>query len=128
MRFNSGGSSLQGTRFANRLKKLDKSFKSYVIIGNRTFSSAIINTIDFEKKLDAVLVGEPTMGKPNHYGEVRSFVLPNSKIGIRYSTKHFIFLKDKDPDSIYPDYRISTEFEDFINGKDTILNKIFNEI
>ena len=128
MRFNSGGSSLQGTRFVNKLKNLNKSFNTYVIIGNRTFSSAIINTLDFRNKLNAVLVGEPTMGKANHYGEVKSFVLPNSKLRISYSTKYFEFLKDKNPDSIYPDYNIRTNFEDFIKGKDTILNKIFNEL
>ena len=35
----------------------------------------------------ATLVGEPTGGKPNAYGDVRTFSLPNSRLVIRYSTK-----------------------------------------
>ena len=64
------------------------------------------------------------MGKPNHYGELRSFNLPNTDLRVSYSTKYFRLLEDSDPDSLYPDITVETEFEDFLNGRDTILEMI----
>lgn len=123
VRFNGGGSSAQGTRFAKRLSKMDLDCEVYTIIGNSTFSSAIINAIDFQKRLDATLVGQPTRGKPNHYGEVKSFPLPNSKIRVSYSTKYFKLIKD-DMDSLQPDIILHRDYDDFLKGIDTILKRI----
>ena len=36
--------------------------------------------MDFKHLTDAVVVGEQTAGKPNHFGEVRNFQLPGSKL------------------------------------------------
>jgi hypothetical protein len=44
LRFNSGGSSTQGTEFAEKLTKY-KDIRYYVITGRKTFSSAIINAV-----------------------------------------------------------------------------------
>ncbi len=125
LRFNSGGASSQGTQFAEELSLYKDKFKSFVIIGPRTFSSAIINAVDFKKQLGAYIVGRPTTSRPNHYGEVKSFKLPGSGIQISYSTKHFTLFENEDPDALYPDIHIDTEFKDFVNGEDTILNLIF---
>ena len=43
-------------------------------------------------------VGEPPWGRPNHYGVVNRFVLPNSGLEIRYSP---YMVQDSDP----ADYR-----------------------
>ena len=72
------------------------------------------------------MIGTPTMGKPNHYGEVRTFNLPNSGLRVSYSTKYFTLLEDSDPDSLYPEITVETRFEDFLNGRDTILEMIKN--
>ncbi len=131
MQFNGGGSSRQGTKFIKKLsksRKINNRGKIYVIIGRRTFSSAIINTMDFKKNTDAVLVGEETGGKPNHFGEIKSFVLPSSKVSITYSTKYFKYT-DEDVTTITPDVIIETSFEDYINGIDPIyewINKAKN--
>ena len=42
-----------------------------VIIGCETFSAATNFATEVEKDTDAVLVGEPTAGRPNLYGDVR---------------------------------------------------------
>lgn len=125
LRFNSGGASSQGTKLAEELSLYKDRFKSFVIIGPQTFSSAIINAVDFKKQLGAYIVGRPTTSRPNHYGEVKSFKLPESGIQISYSTKYFRLFEDEDPDALYPDIHIDTEFKDFVNGEDTILNLIF---
>ncbi len=126
LRFNSGGDSSQGTDFAEELRQYQDQFETYVIIGPETFSSAIINALDFKDQLNGYLIGTATMGKPNHYGEVKSFKLPNTDLNLSYSTKYFTLLKDSDPDSLDPDITVETRFEDFLNGRDTILEMIKN--
>lgn len=126
MRSNGGGSSSQGTALVEKLSKIEninQKGKLYVIIGRRTFSSAIINTLDFKNNTNAIIVGEETSGKPNHYGDVRSFTLPNSKLKVSYSTKFFKIL-ETDIGTIKPDIEIETSFNDFINGIDPIFDWI----
>jgi hypothetical protein len=45
---------------------------------------------------------------------------------VSYSTKYFTLLEDSDPDSLYPEITVETRFEDFLNGRDTILEMIKN--
>jgi hypothetical protein len=128
MRFNSGGSSIQGTEFISRLAgysiaKEDK--KLYVVIGRKTFSSAIINTMDFKQQTKAIFVGEETGGKPNHFGEVRNFQLPSSGIIINYSTKYFK-RTNEDLNTIRPDVIIESSFLDFKKGIDPVYEWIKN--
>jgi C-terminal processing protease CtpA/Prc len=58
----------------------------FVIIGRRTFSAAMMCAVDLLTNFNAVLVGEPTGGNTNHYGDNRQFTLPNSGISINYAT------------------------------------------
>jgi hypothetical protein len=128
MRFNGGGNSYQGTEFIQKLadiKKLNQRGRLFVVIGRRTFSSAIINTMDFKENTQAVFVGEETGGKPNHFGEVKTMVLPSSELRLYYSTKYFRYTK-KDINSIIPDFTIETSFEDFKNGVDPVYEFIKN--
>jgi hypothetical protein len=129
MRFNGGGYSPQGTEFVKKIsqnKKLNKSGVLYVIIGRETFSSAIINTMDFKAKTKAIIVGEETAGMPNHYGEVRSFKLPVSGINIWYSTKYFRHTKE-DLNTITPDVKATYNFNDYVNGIDPSMNEILKD-
>jgi hypothetical protein len=61
----------------------------YVLIGPKTFSSAMMNASDLHRHLKAALVGEPTGDGMNTYGEVRGVLLPNFKTGVAYTTKFF---------------------------------------
>lgn len=122
MRFNGGGSSPQGTEFISKLSgysisKQDK--KLYVVIGRQTFSSAIINTMDFKEQTKAIFVGEETGGKPNHFGEIRNLQLPSSGLNINYSTKYFTRTK-ADLKTIRPDVIIESSFSDFKKGIDPV--------
>ncbi|MCB0551290.1 MAG: hypothetical protein KDD19_27210 [Phaeodactylibacter sp.] len=113
---NPGGSSLQGTELA---KKAGKAFngQAYVIIGRRTFSSAVLNTLDFQKYCNATLVGESTSGRPNHFGEVKTMQLPNSGVTVYYSTQYFKKVEG-DPPTIEPDVHIELSFSEFRQGID----------
>ncbi|MFX0198509.1 MAG: S41 family peptidase, partial [Candidatus Hodarchaeota archaeon] len=126
LRFNPGGSSPQGTEFAKEVGKIARINKKgclFVIIGKRTYSSAVINAIDFKKHTEAILIGEPTSGKPNHFGEVNKFRLPNSGLSVSYSTKYFKYL-DEDADSLVPDITVETSFKYFASGKDPALDAV----
>jgi hypothetical protein len=71
----------------------------------------------------AVTVGEETGGRPNHYGEVRFFLLPNSKIPVQYSTKYFSNYPEDLP-SLSPDVKVETSFSDLLSCRDPVLETI----
>lgn len=122
MRFNSGGNSAQGTAFIEKLAKyleVNPGVKTYVVLGRNTFSSAILNTMDFKRLTNAVFVGEETAGKPNHFGEVRRFQLPNSQLAVTYSTKYFK-ITDENVNTIAPDVPIEMSFSDLEKGIDPV--------
>lgn len=126
MRYNMGGSSAQGTAFVEQLGKYlerNPTTKLYVVLGRSTFSSAILNAIDFKRLTNAVFVGEETSGKPNHYGEVKQFQLPSSKLACSYSTKYFKVI-DEDTNTISPDVKIEMSFSDFMKGIDPVFDWI----
>ena len=74
LRENSGGNSGILQPFIDSIKNsyLNKSGKLFVLIGKKTFSSALMNAVTLKRSTSAILVGEPTSGNINHYGEVRA--------------------------------------------------------
>ncbi|MEN8229171.1 MAG: hypothetical protein ABFS38_13515 [Bacteroidota bacterium] len=125
MRFNGGGNAAQGTKFIKKLTKSRFNGKGgfYVIVGRQTFSSAIINTVDFMENSDALIVGEGTGGRPNYYGEVKRFVLPESKLVVNYSTKYFTLLEENAP-CISPGIETPIHFEQYMKGTDPAMEAI----
>lgn len=125
LRLNGGGASIIAIPLIDGLQEAVekgelKTENIYVIIGRSTFSSAIINAFELKEAINPIFIGEPTGGKPNHYGELKSFHLPNSGIRIWYSTKYFKFIEE-DTDSFYPDVLIERTSEYIIKGIDPVL-------
>src|SRR5262249_58624860 len=95
IRQNGGGSAQLNTPFIHGLIRSDKvnqPGKLFVIIGRSTFSAAVLLVGDLVKHTRAIFVGEPTGGKPNHYGMggisgQTSFTLPNSRLVIEHSNE-----------------------------------------
>lgn len=54
----------------------------YVLVGPRTFSAAMNIATRLERETDALFVGEPTGGRPNHYGDAKYLV--GSATGVPY--------------------------------------------
>lgn len=126
VQYNPGGASDFGTHFAQELatiRELHEPSRVFVIVGRRTFSSAIINAMDFKQLLGAIVVGEPTSGTPNHFGEVRHFTLPSSGLRVGYSTKRF-----GDPTGVFaplqPDVPAAMSFADYAAGRDAALEAV----
>ena len=103
-------------------KNLNQKNRLFVIIGRRTFSSAVLNAMDM-KQTNATFVGEPTGGRPTHFGEVKTMTLPSSKLQVSFSTKYFRTIKDADPDSLVPDVMIEMTVDDWLAGRDPVLEK-----
>ena len=126
MRFNGGGSSYLAENLIDKIaanNKLNKKGKLFVVVGNDTFSSAIFNTIYFKDKTNAIIIGEETSGKPNHYGYVKSFTLPYSEIKVRYSSEFWKLTEDNDV-SIVPDVKIENSYNDYKNGIDPVFEYV----
>ena len=129
LRYNQGGNSTQGTKFIGRMSSFfndNPNVKIYVVVGRQTFSSAILNALDFKKLKNVVFIGEETAGKPNHFGEVRSLRLPSSNLEVYYSTK-FFKRTDEKMNTLMPDVKIETKYSDFLKGIDPIYEYIKND-
>ena len=125
LRFNSGGNSSIVQPLLDGLKArpaLSARGHLYALVGARTFSSGVFATMDLRNNLGAVLVGEPAANKPNHYGEQKVLVLPNSKLLVHYSVKHFHLVANADPPAIEPDVVAAPTLNDFLAGRDRALD------
>ena len=126
LRYNGGGNSSLFEPMINGLATLqkEKGFSLDVLIGEGTFSSALMNAVQLKKRTDCCLVGTPTGGSVNHYGEVKSFTLPNSGLKVMYSTKHFVMDRSYPAGSLQPDLVIYPTIEDLLAGIDTQVEAI----
>ncbi|HDT14560.1 MAG TPA: peptidase S41 [Candidatus Aminicenantes bacterium] len=126
LRNNGGGDSSIFDPFIGELAadtELNRKGRLFVILGRRTFSSAILNALDLRKKTEAVFYGEPTGGKPNHYGEIETLTLPNLGLKVSYSTKYFQFVEGDDP-SMTPDVLVELSLDDHLALRDPVLEAI----
>ncbi len=128
MRFNGGGDSSIIMNLILQLaknKSLNDKDKLFVVIGKRTYSSAVLNTLAFKKFTNATIIGEETSGKPNFYGNKKKFYLPYSNLEVNYSIKYFDLYKGTE-NTIIPDIEVIRTFKDFKNGIDPIYEFVKN--
>ena len=115
LRYNGGGNSAVLNPVIKLLKK--EKCSKYALIGENTFSSAILNALSLKDDADFTLVGTPTGGSINHYGELKSFTLPETGWEVYYSSKYFKLSK-KYEGSIIPDVYIEKDAESYFSGID----------
>lgn len=126
LRNNAGGDSSILDPFIGELAEaedLNREGRLFVILGRRTFSSAILNALDLGKKTRAIFYGEPTGGRPNHYGEIETLTLPNLGLKVSYSTKYFRFVDGDDP-SLIPDVLVEPSLDDYLALRDPVFEAI----
>jgi hypothetical protein len=92
----------------------------YCLTSGETFSSGMW-TADDLRKLGAVLVGSPTGGKPNSYGNVSTLQLPNSLLQVGYSTRYYQIVSGSDPPWIAPELAVEPTVADLRAGRDPLL-------
>ena len=103
--------------------EINRKGRLFVVVGRRTFSSAILNALDLRKKTEAVFYGEPTGGKPDHYGEIQTLTLPHLGLEVSYSTKYFQHAEGDEP-SLIPDVPIELTLDDYLALRDPVLDAI----
>lgn len=125
LRNNSGGNSAILSPFLDKLHDsyLNKKGSLFVLIGKKTFSSALMNAVDLKRNFQSILIGESTSGSVNHYGETRGFRLPNSKIIVGYSTRYWETWKGY-KGALRPDVNIRYSIKYFVQNKDEAIEYI----
>jgi hypothetical protein len=135
IRRNGGGNARLNLPFIHGLIRSDKvkeAGKLFVIIGRGTFSAAVFLVGDLEEHTHAIFVGEPTGGKPNHFGMSglsgpTSFLLPHSRLVVEYSNE---FMQRGMPgdDSPWKAPLVAAELtsEDYRANRDPAMQAILN--
>lgn len=127
MRNNTGGNSTLLDPFIDELKACDKinqTGKLFVILGRDTFSSALLNVYSLKNNTNAFLVGEPSGGKPNCYGEVQRFTLKHSGFTVIYSTVYYHLIEDDSMPSLFPDVEKELTMQNYIDNADPCMEFI----
>lgn len=94
------------------------------LIGENTFSSAVINAVEIQE-MGGVLAGEDAGGSVCHFGAVNAFSLPNSGIRGQVSSKYIDLntLLDagagRGVEALAADVSIPQTLEDTLSGRDT---------
>ena len=124
VRNNGGGSSSVISPMLNAINSRSRlRGHVYAIMGRETFSSGVFAVNDLKSR-GAILAGEPTGGKPNSWGEVLTFSLPNSGTVVQYSTKFFTLVSGSDPASFDPTLSAPISSTDYFARRDTVLAAI----
>lgn len=128
LRFNDGGNSSVMQPFLESIKGnyLNTKGSLYVLVGRNTFSSALMNAIDFARNTNAIMVGEPTGANINHFGEVKSFQLPSSKITVYYSTKFWNNWPGHNG-PLLPDIAVGHSYFKFLNATDEAVEYVLKQ-
>lgn len=97
------------------------------LIGERTFSSALINAVEIQE-MGGVLAGEAAGGSVCHFGAVKTFSLPNSGARGQVSSKYIDINTLLDAGAgrgvvaLEPDVEVFQTLEDTLEGKDTLVD------
>ena len=106
---------------------MDGGTKLVGLIGEATFSSALINAVEIQE-MGGVLAGESAGGSVCHFGAVKTFSLPNSKVRGQVSSKYIDLntLLDaaagRGVEALEPDAQVYQTLEDTLAGKDTLVD------
>jgi len=118
LRNNKGGDSDVLNPLLNYIRKEQNKIEIFVLTGVDTYSSAIYNLVQLSRLKNVITLGDIPHGNPTHYGQVESFVLPNSKLRIFTSTRIFKFRGYKLGETFLPQYLVSHVSTELLNGKD----------
>lgn len=94
----------------------------YILTSTSTFSAAQNFATRLERETDAIFVGEPTGGAPNHFGDAKFARGPQSGLPYIISTLRW---QDSTPfdkrDWISPDLPAPPAYRDYVDGRDAAL-------
>lgn len=126
VRVNGGGNSMVIGPLQSGLNSLGfgRGGGTAAVLTNRyTYSSAFDNAATFKKMLGAKLYGEAPGENLSTYGEVKWFLLPNSKLEIHLSSRYYpTIIPELGDGLLQPDVKITQTFEQYKAGVDPVLD------
>lgn len=97
----------------------------FILTGAGTFGVSVINIFEQLSKIGTV-IGSPTGGLNNYYGDKIYYTLPNTRMTISFPEKHFDFYEGKDIAVFRPDIEVIQSYEDYVLGNDTLIKACLN--
>jgi len=111
-------------------EQINQQGKLFVLIGRRTFSSAVIFANQLQLQTKAIFMGEPTGQGPIFFGNPNLVRLPNSGLVFSVSTTSTERTQATWPfivkNEISPDISVLFSSKDFVNGTDPVLAAALN--
>jgi tetratricopeptide (TPR) repeat protein len=130
IRLNGGGNNYLNKQVITKIiesKKINRYGHFFVITGAATFSAAQNLTNELEKYTEAIFVGEPTAENVNFWGDIKTEVLPISKLNVNLS---WMWWQNMDPRDkrkwTAPNLAAEMSFENYKAGYDSAMNIILN--
>lgn len=126
IRENGGGDNTLVRDFVNELSdsaELNKRGTLFALIGRHTFSAAVNFATLLENQTETIFVGEPTAAGPNHFGDPKEIILPNSKLMVRVSSIRHDFGDPYDSrTTLLPDVPVEMSHRDHFSHLDPALS------
>jgi len=109
-------------RFA--ISELNQQGKAFVVIGNQNYSAGT-EAAAMLKRLTAVeLIGQPTGGSPQMFGNAEYIETPNHGVQIAVSVDYFDTYPNYNHNAIMPDHSIIKSIEDYKKSLDPIIEYV----
>jgi len=130
IRANNGGNHVELPLLKGILARpgIDQPDRLFLITGIVTYSAAVHFTSIFRAYTRATVIGEPTAGRPNHYGAIRLFKLPNHpQVTIGCSVDYYQDSEPFDFNTAHtPDILAVMTADDYRNNVDPSLDRVRN--
>jgi len=128
LRHNTGGNFHRNEPLIEGIRQrpeINRHGKLFVITGRTTFSAATLAAIHLKRDTEAIVVGEPSRGKPNGYSDEKHLRLPNSGIEVNYSPLYREAMPELGDSPYLPvDLAVERSFDDYRAGRDPVLAAI----
>jgi len=120
LRFNDGGAVRQGQSLIRKMKRTRAARHARVclLVGRKTEAEALSNALFFIRAFNPVVIGEPSGGTPNYFGEVQRFVLEESGLVVNCPTKTINPMENDGKAPLVPQVREGIAFDDYLKGVD----------
>ena len=125
VRLNGGGDNTTYRPLLAALATPAIAHKAYVLMGRTTFSAAGNFVAEVDLRTKARLVGEPSGGAPNQWGDNELVELPEAGLTVRVASSYWQFGRGPgDPRvAVQPDLPVSMSAADFFAGRDPVLER-----
>jgi C-terminal processing protease CtpA/Prc len=119
LRHNPGG---DNTTYGPLLEELAAVDDLVVLIGRTTFSAAANLLAELEERANPTLVGEPSGGSPNLYGDTIAVTLPDAGWSAQIAAVQWAPAGEDRRLAFEPDVPVELTSEDFFAGRDPVLS------